>query len=205
MSAFKRRSSSTDSQDIEISVVEHGPRYFLRTSNAGTLVVCEESFRNRKVRRRPRSCPRVPEVDETTSQMQSTPPIGQERVLQKFTYPSTTQIYQSNDNLNRYDEAIARIDKLISNVSLKRDPAFGGDYDKSGQKVGKYRSVGDVRMKDETISSGSRVGSAPSVICAVWVPGRVQTSLQLMILSTGKRKLIVKLREASKKEASPMC
>lgn len=68
ISEFKRRSSSSsssasssgNSQSIGGSGGGDKPKYTLRTSKAGTLVVCEESFRNRRVRRRARSCSKIP-------------------------------------------------------------------------------------------------------------------------------------------------
>lgn len=94
ISEFKRRSSSTE--DDENVDVKNKPKYKLRTSNAGTLVVCEESFR--KVRKRSKSFNRINEYEENESY--------QERIKKEFEY-------LGNNLNNRYDKAIAGIDELI--------------------------------------------------------------------------------------------
>lgn len=138
LAQFKRRSSSTDSQTLEelASFAEicdrNEPTYRLQSSPAGTLVVCEESFRNRKVRRRLRKCSNIYEDDEPT--------VCPKKVVQKFAYngekmeivdePGTSfhgqrtidthgGTYNSTDKFpSRYEKAIANIDNLISKVIL---------------------------------------------------------------------------------------
>lgn len=153
-SAFKQRSSSTDSQCIEDTrhFLQHmetkaAPKYRLQTSAAGTLVVCEESFRNRKVRRRPRSCNKINEIDENVC------PFNQKKIIRKFEYsgnandctgqskygstncldemtyrksmmPKISPTYSTADKFpSRYEKAIANIDNLITNVILSHTDA----------------------------------------------------------------------------------
>lgn len=51
-SAMKCRLSSPEFETPEFQEFQMAPRYYLRTSRAGTLVVAEESVRNKRVRRR---------------------------------------------------------------------------------------------------------------------------------------------------------
>lgn len=156
LSQFKRRTSSTDSQAIDDSVPMNEtddvdkPKYSLQSSPAGTLVVREESFRNRKVRRRSRKCSNIYEEEE--------PMIRPEKVVHKYVYnggmsnpnapltPSgrrtfdrnllerkgeSTDTYNHTDKFaSRYEKEIASIDCLISKViSLQTD----SKVDKIGQ------------------------------------------------------------------------
>lgn len=173
LSAFKARSSSTDSQqcfddrghrfsqrmqlnDVEQRFDDGGrhfvqrtdvidrPKYQLRTSAAGTLVVCEESTRNRRMRRRPRSCGKIHEIDENVCPFEQ-----KERFVRKYVYsgnecqpitgsesnlldecakrkyaPKKTPTYSTADKFSsRYEKAIANIDHLITNVILSHTDA----------------------------------------------------------------------------------
>lgn len=128
ISEFKRRSSSTE--DDENIDVKNKPKYKLRTSNAGTLVVCEESFR--KVRKRSKSFNRINEYEENESY--------QERIKKEFEY-------LGNNLNNRYDKAIAGIDELIikakSNVNETLNKKFicddSGELPKSKRNIRKLR------------------------------------------------------------------
>lgn len=146
LSAFKARSSSTDSQqcieDCDRHFVQHmnpidPPKYQLRTSAAGTLVVREENTRNRRIRRRPKSCGKLNEIDENIfpfeqketfvrkyvySGNECQPITGSESNLleecakRKFA-PKKTPTYSTADKFSsRYEKAIANIDHLIANV-----------------------------------------------------------------------------------------
>lgn len=125
ISEFKRRSSSTE--DDENIDVKNKPKYKLRTSNAGTLVVCEESFR--KVRKRSKSFNRIKEYEENESY--------QERIKKEFEY-------LGNNLNNRYDKAIAGIDELIirakSNVNETLNKKFICDNNiKSAGELPKWK------------------------------------------------------------------
>lgn len=162
LSAFKARSSSTDSMqcfdDGGRHFVQHmepidTPKYQLRTSAAGTLVVREENSRNRRTRRRPRSCGKINEIDENACPFEQ-----KEKFVRKYVYsgnecqpitcsdsnllddyakrkftPKKTPTYSTADKFpSRYEKAIANIDHLITNVILSHtdvDAAkpFGGD------------------------------------------------------------------------------
>lgn len=160
LSQFKRRSSSTDSQALEELNACSGdvnelnqPRYRLNSSLAGTLVVLEESFRQRKVRRRSRKCSNIYEDEESA--------IRPEKIVQKFTYngngvnsdeprtPTTERhvferglslkkeivgaTYNHSDKFaSRYEKAIANIDSLISKVILSHADA---DNNKMEEKL----------------------------------------------------------------------
>lgn len=144
LSYFKRRSSSTDSQALDefpqfAEVYNNSqPKYRLQSSPAGTLVVCKESFQNRRVRRRPRKCSNIYEEEE--------PLMCPEKVVHKFTYNGDVEnankvctatdrhifkrsfsqkgdaakdTYNHNDKFpSRYEKAIENIDSLISKVIL---------------------------------------------------------------------------------------
>lgn len=156
LSAFKARSSSTDSQqcfdDGSHHFVQHmelidRPKYQLRTSAAGTLVVCDESTRNRRMRRRPRSCGKIHEIDENAcpfaqkektigkylySSIECQPITGSESNLldecakRKYA-PKKTPTYTTADKFpSRYEKAIANIDHLITNVILSHTDADAG-------------------------------------------------------------------------------
>lgn len=145
LSAFKARSSSTDSQQYDVMHFDAGdqhfvksmesinkPKYQLRTSAAGTLVVREESIRNRRMRRRPKSCGKINEVDENDC-----PYEQKEKFVRKYVYsgqsvdcakrdctPKKTPTYSTADKFpSRYEKAMANIDHLITNVILSRTDA----------------------------------------------------------------------------------
>lgn len=180
LSAFKARSSSTDSQQcdgglpciqrmelhssekcfddgsrqyVQRTDLIDRPKYQLRTSAAGTLVVCEESIRNRRMRRRPRSCGKIHEIDENACPFEQ-----KEKLVRKYIYsgtecqpitgsesnlldecakrkyaPKKTPTYSTADKYpSRYEKAIANIDHLITNVILSRTDtdtmkSFGDD------------------------------------------------------------------------------
>lgn len=156
ISEFKRRSSSTDSEEIGYqgsNSTEHTstkPRYFLRTSQAGTIVVCNESFKNKKIRRRPRSYSKIKENDEID--------VGRTTLNDKIEFKERTDTKGHNDDdddgddihfytngkckgalpddvydnfdkcSNRYETAIANIDDLIAKVvSSKRKESMNGN------------------------------------------------------------------------------
>lgn len=149
ISEFKRRSSSTDSEEIGSNSTEHTPtkpRYFLRTSQAGTLLICNESFRNRR-RRRPRSYSKINEngectgsrtVNDTMKSKEQKNASGDHRDNTDFfangTYNGTLpeESYENLDNFdkcsNRYETAIANIDDLIAKVvSSNRTESMNGN------------------------------------------------------------------------------
>ncbi|XP_037027621.1 uncharacterized protein LOC119068226 isoform X4 [Bradysia coprophila] len=146
ISEFKRRSSSTDSEDIGSNSTEHTPtkpRYFLRTSQAGTLLICNESFKNRKIRRRPRSYSKRNENGECSPGSRAVNDVidskersncGEHRDDTHFftngTYKRALpeESYENFDKCsNRYETAIANIDDLIAKVvSAKRTESMNG-------------------------------------------------------------------------------
>lgn len=174
LSAFKARSSSTDSQqcfdDSTRHFVQHmesidRPKYQLRTSAAGTLVVREENTRNRRMRRRPRSCGKINEIDENACPFEQ-----KEKFIRKYVYsgneckpitgsesnlldecakrkfaPKKTPTYSTADRFpSRYEKAIANIDHLITNVIWSHT---GSDAVKPfadqhhSDAIGKYKKV----------------------------------------------------------------
>lgn len=183
LSAFKARSSSTDSQqcfdDGGRHFVQHmelidRPKYQLRTSAAGTLVVREENTRNRRMRRRPRSCGKITEIDENAcpfeqkakfvrkflySGNECQPITGSESNLldecakRKFT-PKKMPTYSTADKFpSRYEKAIANIDHLITNVIWSHTgsdavKSFGDEHHLDA--VGTYKKV--KKMPNQSIS-----------------------------------------------------
>ncbi|XP_055676577.1 uncharacterized protein LOC129785935 isoform X2 [Lutzomyia longipalpis] len=135
ISEFKRRSSSTDSQefneeveqkDEEEDADEDKPKYFLRTSKAGTLLVCEESFRNRRVRRRARSSSsksRDMGCGGESTAVEPTKRYSHEKITHTFEYvgsglneePKVSSGPEINSK-GRYEREIANIDGLIEKV-----------------------------------------------------------------------------------------
>lgn len=121
------------------------PKYTLRTSKAGTIVVCEESFRHRKVRRRPRSLTRS--NGEMDGEEQQPPPhpkddvivFSPERVKTKFEYigraeeeeregnqcSSAATTTTRPDNANRYQREIDNIDKMLEKLKAETEEATG--------------------------------------------------------------------------------
>ncbi len=147
ISEFKCRSSSTESEDIGnqgSNSTEHTsltkPRYFLRTSQAGTLLICNESFKNKKIRRRPRSYSKINENGEkqvlrtvndqiefkersdTKVQVHKDANDINLNVYGMYTGALQEELYENFDKCsNRYETAIANIDDLIAKaVSSKR-------------------------------------------------------------------------------------
>lgn len=151
LSYFKRRSSSTDSQALDeypqfAEVYDaSSSKYRLQSSSAGTLVVREESFQNRRVRRRPRKCSNIYEDQDEEGEGEEPVPCP-EKVVHKFTYNGDAMnadelcassdrrtfersvspkkktlgdTYKHNDKFpSRYEKAIESIDCLISKVIL---------------------------------------------------------------------------------------
>lgn len=175
LSQFKRRSSSTDSQALDelnaifadVSELKQ-PKYRLQSSPAGTLVVLEESFRQRKVRRRARKCSNIYEDEE--------PIVRPEKIVQKFTYsgnrangdePCTPtserhvferalsvkkevagDTYNHNDKFaSRYEKAIANIDSLISKVILSHTDADNNKIDEQLNELGAASARADAERK----------------------------------------------------------
>lgn len=111
------------------------PKYTLRTSKAGTIVVCEESFRHRKVRRRPRSLTRSEERKEGEDYVVFSP----EKVKTKFEYIGRAEEQEQEQGedkkgeaslavvggANRYQREIDNIDKMILE-KLKTEKVTGG-------------------------------------------------------------------------------
>lgn len=73
----------------------HRPKYSLRTSKAGTIVVCEESFRHRKVRRRPRSLTR-----SSNDAMSSSVAAGDEQKVAVFSPERVKTMFEYVGRLN---------------------------------------------------------------------------------------------------------
>lgn len=144
ISEFKRRSSSTDSEGIGNKSAEPTkPRYFLRTSQAGTLLICNESFKNKKIRRRRRSSSKRNENDECSAGSRSVNGVIElkERSDGVEHRDDDTPFHTNetkkplpeelNDNFDkcskRYETAIANIDDLIAKVvSTKRTEPMNG-------------------------------------------------------------------------------
>lgn len=182
LSAFKARSSSTDSQQCFEECFNGGgrrfvqhveladrPKYQLRTSAAGTLVVREESLRNRKMRRRPRSCGKITELDENACPFEQKekfvrkyvysggecqPITGSESNLldecakRKFT-PKKTPTYSTADRFpSRYEKAIANIDHLITNVIWSRTD--------DGSALKAFSSVGDDYCDEHNLDTNEK-------------------------------------------------
>lgn len=99
------------------------PKYTLRTSKAGTIVVCEESFRHRKVRRRPRSLTRSNEPAEDAPEVVVFSP---ERVKTMYEYVGRAEQSgsESGRGENRYQREIDNIDKMLT--ELKAEEARSG-------------------------------------------------------------------------------
>lgn len=141
ISEFKCRSSSTDSEDTghpdsnnATEPISTKPRYFLRTSQAGTIVVCNESFKNKKIRRRPRSYSKINENDEIDgcrrADANGHKDDGDDDDDMYFdTNALRDELYENIDRCsNRYETAIANIDDLIQKVvSTKRIESMNGN------------------------------------------------------------------------------
>lgn len=137
-------------QPVEEDV--YRPKYTLRTSKAGTIVVCEESFRHRKVRRRPRSLSRHKEEENQQVPLpDSESPrhivFSPEKVKTRFEYigvatppdhPDDRAQARKNsgqlaiegggleDNangINRYQKEIDNIDKMLEKLKSERATA----------------------------------------------------------------------------------
>ncbi|XP_059612237.1 uncharacterized protein LOC132258781 isoform X2 [Phlebotomus argentipes] len=131
ISEFKRRSSSTDSQEFNEDAEEDDenserdkPKYFLRTSKAGTLLVCEESFRHRRVRRRGRSSSSRELGCGGESTMPEPKRYSQEKVTHTFEYVGVNEGTKVSpgpemNSKSRYEREIANIDGLIEKVVAK--------------------------------------------------------------------------------------
>ncbi|XP_055377628.1 putative uncharacterized protein DDB_G0282499 isoform X2 [Condylostylus longicornis] len=135
MSAYKM-GSSTESQDIKITTVNHGPRYFLRSSRAGTLVVCEDVSYNR--RRRTRSAQRIPERNEIKMS-----PINDF----KKELGNTNNSNNKRKDEKFYDEAINKLDNLISKVTLRQKDKDGKEKC-SGKSVENISNVTQLHTPD---------------------------------------------------------
>lgn len=134
ISEFKRQSSS-DSQEFnedvekEVEQEENGtkdkPKYFLRTSKAGTLLVCEESFRNRRVRRRARSSSKSRDLGCGDSTMtEPNKRYSQEKITHTFEYVGLNEKTKVSpgpemNSKGRYEREIANIEGLIEKVVAK--------------------------------------------------------------------------------------
>lgn len=141
-SATNCHSSSSESGDKKKSSKpkedddDDKPKYTLRTSKAGTIIVCEESFRNRRVRRRPRSTSRgrnekttdgagvagsIPTMNIKEKIKTEYEYIGKPHESRKSSLESTLdENLFKKSNETRYDTAIAGIDKLISRLSAQQ-------------------------------------------------------------------------------------
>lgn len=154
ISEFKCRSSSTESEEIGnqcSNSTEHTspkPKYFLRTSQAGTLLLlCNDSFnKNKKIRRRPRSYSKINGNDENN--------VSGRSVNDKIELKEQSDTHKNGDDThfntngmckgalqeeelynenvdkcsNRYETAIANIDDLIAKVvSSKRIESMNGN------------------------------------------------------------------------------
>lgn len=110
-SVTKRRSSSTDSEAanpgggltgmVDQQIDYQPPSYVARTCPAGTLIVCKDSFKTHRSRRRNGSTPRRSTTQE--------PDINHQPLL----LPSPLTKSKSSTNTS-YDKAIKNIDHLIS-------------------------------------------------------------------------------------------
>lgn len=152
ISEFKCRSSSTESEDVGQSGMNspgHNvtkPKYFLRTSQAGTLLICNESFnKNKRIRRRPRSYSKVNGNEEIVgSRSVNDKDEFKERMNTSGddTHCNRNGMYNKGalqeeechgnfdkcSSANRYETAIANIDDLIAKVvSSKRAESMNGN------------------------------------------------------------------------------
>lgn len=147
ISEFKRRSSSTE--DDENLNVKNKPKYKLRTSNAGTIVVCEESFR--KVRKRSKSFNRINEYEENESY--------QERIMNEFEY-------LGNNLNNRYDKAIAGIDELIIKATSNKNENLNKKFsccDNNIKSVGEFpKGKRNLRKLRRSVSANPEIYSSDS-------------------------------------------
>lgn len=152
LSEIKRRSSSSDSEQfasettaVLSNIIPDGekedeyvpPKYILRTSQAGTLVVCKDSFRHKKARRRPRTISNSNVLHENEDEI--------ERNAKDQCIPPPEL---------HYDKAIANIDDLINKVislhhrdcdeSVSRDPSNTSRNNDGGGVRGSKHSASSV-------------------------------------------------------------
>lgn len=128
----------------------HRPKYTLRTSKAGTLVVCEESFRHRKVRRRPRSLTRSETTDKEPPAI-----FSPERVKTTFEYIGTAHGESGSDAGSRYQREIDNIDRILE--KLKEEQTLEGvDNAKSTASTRRrHKSLADRHQSPQQTKSGS--------------------------------------------------
>lgn len=186
ISEFKCRSSSTESEPFENqdndSTENPSTKYFLRTSQAGTLVICNESFKNKKIRRRPKSYRKINENDEIDMGRAVT--INDKIEFKKQSdnkahnngddiYSNINRTYkgalqeENFDNFDkfssRYENAIANIDDLIAKVvSSHRKESMNGKLKyKENISVNKNSCVCDEYRKENKLNKN---GSAENLI-----------------------------------------
>lgn len=158
----------------------HRPKYSLRTSKAGTIVVCEESFRHRKVRRRPRSLTRRSSNDALSSlssavaqgeEQKTATVFSPERVKTMFEYvgrvntspppwslstrhipPEPEEGPRQRTENNRYQREIDNIDKILE--KLQEEQAMEVSSGKSCPTRRRHKSLTDRHHRQESAGSG---------------------------------------------------
>lgn len=165
------------------------PKYTLRTSKAGTIVVCEESFRHRKVRRRPRSLTRSEERKDGEDYVVFSP----EKVKTKFEYIGRAENEEAEnakkgeppivgEAANRYQREIDNIDKMILE-KLKTEKVTGG---KSTQ-TRRHKSLVDRASAtgiDEVVGRGgiyANIMDFPGAACPVRYPSHRSDDLSTAV------------------------
>lgn len=175
ISEQKCRSSSTESQDMESGPLESQlqsdavlqPTYTLRTSKVGTLVVCEESFRHRRVRRRPRS---IGKLDESTEN--SVIAFGPEKITNKYEYTGnidctnrvcnvddskhdTPLVIYDNGFRSKRNKSLSCIDttttdnNLITNVTRSHQTKLENERKSNPSHIQKMRTTVGTDVADE--------------------------------------------------------
>lgn len=143
-------------QPVEEDV--YRPKYTLRTSKAGTIVVCEESFRHRKVRRRPRSLSRHREDDGQALLPDGESPrhvvFSPEKVKTRFEYIGTAA---------EVEEALMTPTSDHANESRNSGPLVigeGGAGEDNANGINRYQKVIDnidkmlEKLKSEKATAG---------------------------------------------------
>ncbi|XP_011185347.2 uncharacterized protein LOC105213929 [Zeugodacus cucurbitae] len=123
---------------VEEHEVQHAPRYFLRTSKAGTLVVQEESFSRYRRRRRPRN--------SSTENILSSQESGSKNSLKMSDCSAHDQLHEST--VERTGDSLLNVTELGPQATRRR--VF---------PVRRYRSDGNVLLQQEPISSDEHAES----------------------------------------------
>lgn len=127
ISEFQRQSSSSD-ESLTSEINWKRPKYFFRTSKAGTLLLCEESFRCKKGRRRnpnKLSSLKIHECDEETVPSHFHNGIDRTQLIPPDDiYALASAITPS---ASRYEKEIENIDNLITNLITARELRNGDE------------------------------------------------------------------------------